>query len=143
MHRIIYILVLLLSLSSCGSQKDEQTTSEVEKITQEEQNVLAFFSSSGINISNSSIILLNPHYCGACTEETINWIVNQNQTFSGHKYVLTTGDIPEEHKPQLDATSFIIVPVNGKEVGRLGIAETASTHFLLKNDRIELEEIIK
>lgn len=120
----------LLFLASCKETKNDK--------------LVTFLKETHISTADASVTILNPDYCGSCTQEVINWLIRHDQQKSPKlKYILKTAEIPEDLAQQLKGTHYKQVLVKGEKIERLGFGGAISINVTVKDDAIVSEKLVK
>ena len=123
------IAMLLLLFLSCMSQMQTR-----------EQKMVQYFQKLGVP-QTAFVGLLNPDYCGSCTEYSINWLSSNNT--SAKKVIVTTGELKEEHKSRLEKAGYSFLKGDQNIIARNGITLTVCTVIQLENSEIKSMKTIK
>lgn len=121
--------MLLLLFLSCTSQMQTR-----------EQKMVQYFQKLGIP-QTAFVGLLNPDYCGSCTEYSINQLIS-NKT-SAKKVIVTTGKLLKEHKSKLEKAGYSFLKGDQNIMSRNGITLTVCTVIQLENGEIKSMKTIK
>lgn len=127
----IKLAFLFLVLVSCSAKNND------------DEKLMAFLKSNRVETVNSAVVLVNPDFCGACTQETVDWLTKFDQQFQGKKYIIKTAEIDSVLKVQLDKTDFKQILSSEEKVQRLGFGGAVSTLLKIKNDEIIEQKVIK
>jgi len=124
------ILLIMTLLAACTSNPKDK--------------IIDYLRSVKVDTQDASVIILNPDYCGSCTEEVVNWLIRYDASKDSRvKYILKTAEIPEHFAKKLQGTHYKQILVKGEKIDRLGYGGAISTHILVKDDEIVTERLIK
>lgn len=103
-----------------------------------------YFAGLNIETKETSVIIIDPTYCGSCTQYTISWINKHRQKNHYRDYfILTTDTIPKVLSKGLMPNKFRIIQIDGTKLKRLGYGGYVSYNFTFdKNGEIS-KQIIK
>ena len=103
-----------------------------------------YFAGLHIETKETSVIIIDPTYCGSCTQYTISWINKHRQKNHYRDYfILTTDTIPKVLSKGLLPDKFRIIQIDGTKLKRLGYGGYVSYNFTFdKNGEIS-KQIIK
>lgn len=133
---------LLLSFFILSCTNRQKTTKNI----QDKRNklLIEYLNSQNIRTTNLGLVIINPSYCGSCTEETIDWIVKYDKSNKKiDKRLITTGKIPESFDSILKLTSFDISHSDQDDIGRLGFTFDVSVYCKIKDGIIIDHKLIK
>jgi len=125
------LFLLFLVFASCSGKSED------------EQKILSFLKTKKVELSHSAVVLVNPNFCGSCTQETVDWIIGFDKKFKGQKYLIKTGELDSILKVQLDKTHFQQILGSEVKIQRLGFGGAVSTLLLIENNGIADRKIIK
>lgn len=124
------LFFVLLLLFSCKEANDSKLN--------------AYLESMHIPQKESSISVIDPTYCGSCTQFTIHWM-NTHRSKKEYKsyYILTTDSIPADLFKSLNSKSFHILIINPEKLKRLGYGGAVSYNFTFNKAGELKERVIK
>lgn len=120
------VLVLLLS---CTAQTQTR-----------EQKIAHYFHELGVP-ETAFVGLLNPDYCGSCTEYSINRLIATRT--STKKVIVATGKMLKEHKSKLEKAGYSFIKGDQNIIARNGITLTVCTLIHLEKGEIKSMKTIK
>jgi hypothetical protein len=129
--KTLKIITLFVILVSC-SEKNAETT-----------RTLAFLQEYQIETKKTAVVMVNPNFCGACTQETVNWLIGFDKQFKGKKYILKTAEIDSALNSQLAHTNYYQLLVPEERLQRLGFGGAVSTLLMIADNELIEEKVIK
>ena len=121
--------ILLLLLISCSGQTPTR-----------EQKMAEYFRKIGVP-ETAFVGLLNPEYCGSCTEYSIGRLISKKG--SAKKVIVTTGELKKEHRSKLEKAGYSFIKGEQSVMARNGVTLTVCTVFQLENGEIKSMKTIK
>lgn len=95
-----------------------------------------------LGIPETSFVgLLNPGYCGSCTEYSIHWLASKKT--SAKKAIVITSELKKEHRAQLQKAGYSFFNGDQNVMARNGITLSACTTIDLVDGEIESMKVIK
>lgn len=125
------IITLFVILVSCSEKNAENT------------KTLAFLQEHQVETKKTAVVMINPNFCGACTQETVDWLVRFDKQFKGKKYILKTAEIDSALNSQLANTAYSQLLVPEEKLQRLGFGGAVSTLLLIEDNELIEEKVIK
>jgi hypothetical protein len=122
---ILYLIGLLFV--SCGEESREE-------------KMAVYLMKIGVP-ETAFVALLNPDYCGSCTDYSINWLTNKKTTEK--KIIITTGELKEEHRFRLKEAGYTFLKGDRQMMARNGVTLSACTEINLDEGEVESMEIVK
>lgn len=128
----LFTLFMLLCIYSCSNPKNAM-----------DDKLFGYLQSLSVDVNNSSVTIVDPAYCGSCTQETVNWLIEHAKANDGlKKYILTTSEIPKELAEQIPK-NYQIIFTDKDKIARLGFGGAVSTNIIIMNNNIYNKTIIK
>lgn len=125
------ILLTIFILISCSENKMERKLKD-------------YFSTLQIPLKETSVIVVDPTYCGSCTEYTISWInKHRNKNEYNDYFLLTTDTIPALLLKNLNTSHFKMIQIDGTKLKRLGYGGAVSYNFTFDKNGTLGEQLIK
>lgn len=130
-NSFLFISCFFILFSCQGNQKPSQKLRE-------------YFAGLNIKPKETSVIIIDPTYCGSCTQYTISWINKHRQKNHYRDYfILTTDTIPKVLSKDLMPNKFKIIRIDGTKLKRLGYGGYVSYNFTFDKNGELSKQIIK
>jgi hypothetical protein len=126
---VVLILILFSFVFSCSTKTREE-------------RVYEFLKKSGV-AENAFVGILNPDYCGSCTDYSIKWLQKKIIPSNQDKIILLTGKLKSDFKTKLYNAGYSFILVNQDRLGRLGITLTACTSIIVNEGKVISIQIVK
>jgi len=136
MIKQLIVLVLLFLAFGCTEHKHDDFF---------HTNMISYFNKLEIPLDNAVVVIINPEYCGACTDETIKKIdsIDKSMNNSVSKTIISTAKIPSKYIDIIDSSGFVTIIDTTDNLGRIGYYFQVSEAFFIRNESLEKKIVLK